>query len=369
MAVGSRFQAVAALPSSFDAAFIVVPTPSKQNGSFDISFVLDATRAIGERIDDSEGYKLVVVVSTVMPGQMELVRATLIDETSLADYENRIGLCYNPEFVALGSVLANLEHPDFVLIGESDEEAGRLLEIILDQYKGDDRIPVFHTNFINAELAKLAINSYVTMKITFACMMARLAEKLPGADVDVVSNILGADSRIGRKYLTGGDGFGGPCFPRDNQALAQLAYSLGASARLPRTVVQENEELIWVINSKICEVLKDSKRLDVLILGMAYKPGTSVTEQSQGMALLNAPQRSEFGEIHYTWYDPMVAGPLHREDVPSMIEGVGVVVIMQMCPEFRDFDYGDTPVIDLWRFLRNNPPEKWMPMGIGATNA
>ena len=355
--VGAHF-AVATLDRAVelsDILFVVVPTPSKGDGSFDVSYVLEAARDIGVALRDATGYKLVVVVSTVMPGQMEQVKVELEHSSGLRCGPD-FGLCYNPEFVALGSVLRDLSHPDFVLIGESDEKAGRMLEHTLAL-----SVPVYRTNFVNAELAKLSINTFLTMKITFACMMARLAEKLPGADVDVVSTIVGTDSRIGRKYLTGANGFGGPCFPRDNQALAQLAYSLGVSPRLPRTVIEENEGQIWVINSLICQLAGQNKA--ALIMGMAYKPGTPVTEESQGKRFLEGMKSRAV-----RWYDPMATGSLSRKAAQVAIQHSGVVILMQPDPDFLDFDYGDTPVIDCWRLLRKNQPKNWHPMGIGAAN-
>ena len=356
IAVGSRFHAVGSLPSRPDATFIVVPTPSKQNGSFDVSYVLDAAKNIGTLLRDATGYRLVVVVSTVMPGQMEQVKATL-EVHSDKKCGKDIGLCYNPEFVALGSVLRDLSHPDLVLIGESDKRAGRMLQHMLAL-----NVPTYRTNFVNAELAKLSINTFLTAKITFACMMARLAEKLPGADVDVVSNIVGADSRIGRKYLTGANGFGGPCFPRDNEALAQLAHQLGVSPRLPRTIIEENKGQIWAINSKVAELMVKDPLANVLVLGMAYKPGTPVMDESQGLRFYKS-----FRSALVKWYDPMAEGSVPRELVQEAIRVAGVVILMQPDPAFLDFDYGDTPVIDCWRLLRKSQPKNWHPMGIGET--
>lgn len=340
-----------------EAVFIVVPTPSNPDGSFDASLVFDVGRTIASVLAKTDEYKLVVLVSTVMPGQTDFLKL-LLEKHSGKKCGTDFGLCYNPEFVALGSVLRDMAHPDFVLIGESDSEARERLEIILDQYNGDDRVPAYHTNFINAELAKLSINTFLTMKITFACMMARLAEKLPGADVDVMSDIIGADSRIGRKYLTGANGFGGPCFPRDNQALAQLAYQLGVSSRLPRSVIEENEGQIWVINALACRLAGENKT--ALFMGMAYKPGTPVTEESQGKRFLEGMK-----SLTVDWYDPMAKGSLLREAAQAAIYNAGVVIVMQPDPDFLDFNYGDTPVIDCWRLLRKNQPKNWHPMGIG----
>ena len=117
------------------------------------------------------------------------------------------GLCYSPEFIALGSVIRDFLNPDFYLVGEFDERSGAVLEEV--NRKICVKEPVVHRMSIeNAEIAKIALNSYVTMKISFANTLADLCERIPGGDVDVVSDAIGSDTRIGRKYLTGGLGFG-----------------------------------------------------------------------------------------------------------------------------------------------------------------
>ncbi len=119
--------------------------------------------------------------------------------------------------------------PDVILIGESDPRAGDLLEGIY-RTTCDNTPPMQRMNFINAELTKIAVNTFVTTKISYANMLADICDRLPGADVDVVTNAVGLDSRIGRKYLKGALGYGGPCFPRDNVAFCHFARTVGAKA-------------------------------------------------------------------------------------------------------------------------------------------
>ena len=145
-----------------------------------------------------------------------------------------LGLCYNPEFIALGSVVRDMLRPDMILIGESDTTAGDILERLYDA-ACENRPAVQRMNFVNAELTKLAINTFVTTKISYANMLADICERLAGADVDVVTRAVGSDSRIGARYLKGAIGYGGPCFPRDNVAFSALARSLGAQAQLAET--------------------------------------------------------------------------------------------------------------------------------------
>src|SRR5260370_14080965 len=130
-------------------------------------------------------------------------------------------------------------------------------------------------NLVNAEIAQLAVNTYVTTKISFANMLARLCEKVPGASVDVVTGAIGMDSRIGGKYLKGAISYGGPCFPRDNIALIALADRLGASADLPRSTHAFNRAQIQFLADTVEENLCSRHAFGVL--GLTYKPNTVVT--------------------------------------------------------------------------------------------
>src|SRR5205823_4866373 len=156
------------------------------------------------------------------------------------------GLCYNPEFVALGSVIRDLRNPDFVLIGESDPRSGEMLAALYPSLCDNDP-PIARMNTVNAEIAKLAVNTFVTTKISYANMLAQLCSRLPGADVDAVTSALGLDGRIGERYLRGGARYGGPCFPRDNAAFASLARRLGTAAVLAQATDEVNRtQVAWV---------------------------------------------------------------------------------------------------------------------------
>ena len=152
----------------------------------------------------------------------------------------RLGLCYSPEFIALGNVIRDMLEPDMVLIGESDRRAGDALEQL---YAGvcENDPPFRRMSLVNAELTKIAVNTYVTMKISYANTLADMCERLPGADVDCVTDALGLDTRIGGKYLRGAIAYGGPCFPRDNKAFAVLARELGTEAPLAEATDSVNE--------------------------------------------------------------------------------------------------------------------------------
>ena len=266
-----------------DVTLIMVPPPSDPDGRFSLKFVLAAVRAVGRTLRTNRGYHLVSICSTVMPGATGSEIREALELTSGRRVGETLGLCYSPEFIALGSVIRDYLHPDMVLIGESDARAGAALEGIY-RTVCRNKPQVRRMSFINAELTKIAVNSYITTKITFANMIGGICQNLPGADVDVVTGALGCDSRIGKKYLKGAVGYGGPCFPRDNVALARAAEIAAAGADLARAVDQTNRGEARRLADLVRTYLTDSQHT-VGVLGLSYKPQTEVIEQSQGLLL------------------------------------------------------------------------------------
>ena len=223
-----------------EASFIIVPTPSGDDDLFINDYVIACIEDIGAALKSKDGYHLVVITSTVVPGATASVIQPTLEEFSGKKVGEDIGLCYNPEFIALGTVIRDMLYPDIILIGESDDRAGSMLQDIYEKTTNSD--PICHRmNFNEAEIAKIAVNTFVTTKISYANMLADFCDKVGNADVDKVTNAIGDDSRIGRKYLKGGVGYGGPCFPRDNKAFAALGRKLGVNTNLASSTDNINE--------------------------------------------------------------------------------------------------------------------------------
>lgn len=266
-----------------EASLVIVPTPSGPDGAFVNTHLLAAMESIGRQLAGHRREHLVVVNSTTMPGSMDGPIRERLEAASGRRLGDGLGLCYNPEFIALGSVIHNLRHPDFVLIGQSDEEAGARLEALQRTLCGPTT-PVARMNFINAELTKIAVNSYVTMKISFANTLAELCDRLPDADADTVAAGVGRDSRIGGKYLRPALGFAGPCFPRDTMAFAALARRIGVHPDLAVASDAVNQRQIDRLFALTAAGAGPGGR--VAVLGLSYKPDTPVIEQSQSVALV-----------------------------------------------------------------------------------
>ncbi len=345
--------------SQTELTFLIVPTPSLPNGVFSLKYVLDAAQAIGRALRHKDTYHVVVLTSTVMPGATGAELVPALEKASGKRCPEDFGVCYSPEFISLGSVIRDYLHPDFVLIGESDSHSGQRLA---DIYQGvcNNHPPVMRMNYVNAELTKLALNSFVTTKISYANMLAEICERLDGGDVDVVTSALGLDSRIGPKYLKGSTGFGGPCFPRDSIALASLARGIELEPLLPEATTRVNALQVPRLVKLVQECLPPGGKVGVL--GLAYKPQTDVIERAQGVELVQALAAEGIGVVAY---DPAAMDnaakvvPLNVQFAASAVEcarQADVVVVCTPCKEFKAVGPSDlvrmrrqAVVIDCWR--------------------
>jgi UDPglucose 6-dehydrogenase len=342
-----------------DASFVIVPTPSQADGSFTNKYVLDAVTRIGEVLRAQDGYHVVNIVSTVMPGSTEGPIRAALEAASGRKVGEALGLCYNPEFIALGSVIRDMLCPDMILLGQSDARAGDVIEGIYSTVT-ESAPPVQRMNLVNAETAKIALNAYVTMKISFANFVAELSEKQPGGNADAVLAALGKDTRIGAKYLKGALGYGGPCFPRDNAAISLLARRLDVRPDLALATDAVNRRQATRLGALVRQSLAPGGK--VAILGMAYKPHTPVVEESQGVML--AGDLSQSG-VAVTVHDPLALGNAkavlgnnvgYAADMESAVEDAAVVVIATPDPAFRDLprileSRIGIVVFDCWRLL------------------
>jgi UDPglucose 6-dehydrogenase len=366
-----------------DITFVIVPTPSDESGAFSLQYAAWAFGEIGAALAEKQGYHLVVLTSTVLPGSTRHGLLPILETRSGKKCGQDFGLCYSPEFIALGSVIRDFLNPDFTLVGECDERAGRTLE---DAYAAmmPNRPPCQRMTLENAELTKISVNTYVTMKIAFANMLAELCERIPGGDVDVVSGALGLDGRIGRKYLTGALGYGGPCFPRDNVALGFLARALGARADLAETTDRVNRSLSATMLDRLGVSI--ARGSTVAVLGLAYKPASHVIEESQGMMLAKA--LSKHG-ARIVAHDPLASSMAAHElkdqglvldSLADCLAQATTVIIATPDPAYcalkaADFraDGRNVTVVDCWRVLAaelsNHPSITYVPIGRSVGDA
>ncbi len=363
-----------------EITFVVVPTPSGPDATFSLQYILNAAEPIALALARKSAYHLVVISSTVMPGSTGGEIRSRLEQVSGKKCGPDFGLCYNPEFIALGSVIRDMSKPDMILIGESDARAGELLENLYRTVCPNNP-PVARMNFVNAELTKISVNTFVTTKISYANMLAEICEQVPGADAEVVSSAIGLDTRIGRKYLKGAFGYGGPCFPRDNKAFARFAELHDVDATLARATDKVNQRQVDRLAARVLAAAAEGDT--VAILGLAYKPDTEVIDESQGVMLAQVLARSGVKVIAY---DPAAMDNSHRvlggtvEFAPSMeacVAEAAVVVIATAWDIFKALDPQSLspkkPVIfDWWHLLQPadfEPVAEYIACGQGTSRS
>lgn len=349
-----------------DFFFIIVPTPSdKSRPAFDNRCVTAALQQMMPFFQKKKSYFVIDIVSTVMPGSCDHVFLPMLERELGKSGPDTFGLVYNPEFIALGDVISGFTNPDLLLVGESDGRAGD--ETIQVYGRMMPAPPLARMSLVSAEIAKLALNYYVTTKVSFANWLAvSVASKYRGADIDDILRAVGKDGRIGSKYLRAGTAFGGPCFPRDVRAMRAIAEPMNQ---------EEVNGLVHTAIGSICEG-------DVAILGMAYKPGTHVTEESASMRLA----RYVSGLGFMRWFDPLTKPTDLQFEYPNdqdvfggesfcaepyeACDGAHTVVVMTPSTQWRELDWigiaskmkGNKVIIDPWRLLRGKCA--WSKLGV-----
>jgi UDPglucose 6-dehydrogenase len=347
-----------------EVTLICVPTPAAADRLLDHQAVLAAVGQVGCALRESVEYHVVGIVSTVLPGATDGAIRLALEDASGRRVGAQLGLCYAPVFVALGSVIGDLLNPDFILVGESDTRAGAVLECL---YRSmcDNHAPIRRMQAINAELAKLSINTLVTTRISYANMLADICERLPGADVDVVTDAIGLDARIGAGYLGAAGSYGGPCLPRDNLALSALARRLGARADIADATDRLNgyqvERLVRHVRARV------ASGSTIGILGLTYKPATPVVEASFGIALA---RRLVACGYRVQAADPLGLDAARAELGPEVelttaakcASHCDVLVIATPWPDYARLDPSTLRrtgkrrvVIDCWRLLPEKP--------------
>lgn len=345
-----------------DISFVIVPTPSDERGAFSLQYAAWAFKEIGKALAKKKTYHNVVLTSTVLPGSTRQALIPILEKESGKKAGRDFGVCYSPEFIALGSIIADFLNPDFTLIGEFDDRSGTQLEEIYSRVMLNNSSSA-RMSLENAELTKISVNTFVTTKITFANMLAEICEKLPGGDIDTVTGALGLDKRIGGKYLTGAIGYGGPCFPRDNVALTFIAKELGVEAQLAATTDSMNRSVAQKIVKRLRPMLRENAT--VAVLGLSYKPFSHVTEESQGVYI--AKQLSKSG-IRVVAFDPMSSDMALEEirrdfvvldSLEECLKQAEAVLITTADPVFKELTAEDFKneraqvlVFDFWRILR-----------------
>jgi len=291
--------------TSTHMCFVSFPTHARSDGSLSDDFLSAIVGEIAAVANANSRRQIIVVVSTVSPGT---IHSYLSANSIIRGYAR---ICYNPVFVALGSVLENLKNPPFVLIGADEPETLQTLTSFYLEV-GYPNSSVVHTSIINAEIAKLALNVFLATKISFANSVAAICDEIPEANANRVLAIIARDARIGAGCLQAGTPFGGPCLPRDNAAFLNLAEKRGVKPILISSVNTSNEHWYHSLVEKI------SKRAPVgaviAVVGLTYKPRTDYAEDGFGLRLAKDLAQRGYKIIAY---DPGF-GDVYRKTITSV---------------------------------------------------
>ena len=263
-----------------DAAiiFLALPTPPGADGSADLSYILKVAKDLSEIIVD---YKVIVDKSTVPVGTAEKVSAIL--EQSLS--KNLFDVVSNPEFLREGVAVDDFLKPDRVVIGTSSARAQKLMRQLYEPFVRQGN-PIFFMDVRSAEMTKYAANAYLATRISFMNEISNLCEIL-GADVDMVRKGMGSDSRIGKRFLFPGVGYGGSCFPKDVQALAKTANDNNYPFHILYSVMQVNDNQRIILANKIINRFNGNlKGLNIAVWGLAFKPNTDDIREAPALFII-----------------------------------------------------------------------------------
>lgn len=258
--------------------FLALPTPPGEDGSADLSYVLGVADQLGKMISD---YKVIIDKSTVPVGTAEKVHAAVAANATV-DFD----IVSNPEFLREGFAVDDFLKPDRVVIGTESPRARKILEELYKPYVRQGN-PIIFMDEKSAELTKYAANAFLATKITFMNEIANFCEKV-GADVDMVRAGIGSDTRIGKRFLFPGIGYGGSCFPKDVQALSKSGAEAGYPFQILDAVMKVNQEQKMAIMPKIDAYFNgDLKGKKIALWGLAFKPDTDDIREAPALYIID----------------------------------------------------------------------------------
>lgn len=325
----------------FDLSIILVNTPSDKSGEFSNVYLFDVINDLCDKLKKSEKKDfLFIISSTVMPGtHIKIIK--LIEEKTNRKYNSEFGLVYIPDLVALGSVFKDFENPDVVILGESSKKYGDIAESVYSKIYQNNP-PIVRMSLIESEISKISLNTYITMKISFSNFIGNVSEKF-NCDHSKISLALGYDKRISPFYLNSGTAFGGTCFPRDTWAFIKMSENIGLDAVHIKSTQKINENQNLNLINKVLEF--NGKTIG--IIGLSFKPNTTVTEQSPGFILYNKLKENDFNVITY---DKLITtnDSVHITDLILLSD---VIVITHNDKDFKNifsFDLSNKILINPW---------------------
>lgn len=335
------------------AVYIAVDTPNKKDGTPNLSNVEAVARSVAESID---GYKVVILKSTVPVGTCAKVRAVIsekLEEINSADnlakdhsssgYMPIFSVVSNPEFLREGSAIEDFMRPNRVVIGTDSDQA---IAIMKDIYRPLYLLetPMVITNLETAELIKYASNAFLATKISFINEMSCICEKV-GADVNMIAKGMGLDKRIGTKFLHAGPGYGGSCFPKDTQALTYISKCAGYDNKIVNAAISVNDYQKKRMIGVIEKAIGDIKGKTIGILGLTFKPNTDDMRDAASITIIEGLQKlgakiKAFDPVAMEESKKLIKNIECCESAFDVADGSDALVILTEWNEFRQLDMG-----------------------------
>ncbi len=321
-----------------EAIFLALPTPPREDGSADLSAVLSVAKQLGTCLPAH--YCVVIDKSTVPVGTAEQVRQA-IGENARTSFD----VVSNPEFLREGYAVKDFMEPERVVVGVTSSEAEAVMRRLYEPFINDTR-PLYVTDPATAELAKYAANAFLVTKISFMNEMSHLCEKM-GADVDMLRQAIGSDSRIGHKFLYPGIGCGGSCFPKDVRALKHMSEEQDYDFKLLGAAMTINDQQQGLLAAKLLDHFSgDIKGKQFALWGLAFKPHTDDIREAPALTIID--QLLEAG-AQVTAYDPQAGEHVRKRyqdndrvqvvnEQYAALENASALLIATEWPEFVDSD-------------------------------
>lgn len=327
-----------------EVIFSAVGTPPDEDGSADLSYVLAVARTIGQNMNK---YKLVVTKSTVPVGTAQKVRNVIQKELDQRGVTIEFDVASNPEFLKEGNAISDFMSPDRVVVGVESERAKKIMSKLYKPFLLNNFRVIF-MDIPSAEMTKYAANSMLATRISFMNDIANLCE-LVGADVNMVRSGIGSDTRIGRKFLYPGIGYGGSCFPKDVKALIKTAEQNGYDMRVLRAVEEVNEIQKSALFEKLLKLFNNKlKDKTIAIWGLAFKPETDDMREAPALVLIDKLRQAG---CKIRVYDPAAMEECKRRIGDSvyyahdMYDAVLDADVLMLVTEWKEFRLPSWPVI------------------------
>ena len=319
--------------------FLCLPTPQDEDGSADLSYVMDVASQIGAIMKNNDNYKIIVNKSTVPVGTSVKV-AAILKEEGLTNFD----VASNPEFLREGYAVEDFMKPDRIVIGSNSQKALAKLEELYEPFVRQGN-PILKMNPESSEVTKYAANSYLAMRITYMNELANFCEKV-GADVDLVRKGMGTDTRIGKRFLFPGIGYGGSCFPKDVNALIKTSIDFDSEMTLLTVVDSINKKQKLKIVEKIKYEFGDNlSGLTFGIWGLAFKPNTDDMREAPSIYIIRellkagANLKAFDPAAHETskfYFDSQI---IYSENIYHAAEDIDALLILTEWNEFRNPDF------------------------------